>query len=388
MITRISKKIKYQKNRWQKDEKLVFAVFWQVFILVLQLLLYEILGQSFILHIIMIGLAALPMLWSVQYWIKERLIEIIFIYLVFVIIFLWNFCVFPENRPFLNKYIFDLFGMCIPSAINISMVKKSSAFEQVLRVLAFAILVTGVMFWLLRIIKGQTRYSMSLGYYLLLPLLFYSYRVTKNIKKFFSALLALLSFLIIIFSGSRGPIICFLIFVILVLLFSDIKLIKKIIVIGGLGVIAVFSNSILKLVNQIVSYLGIKSRTLILVSANQFIKHDSGRFDIYEKAFNLIKGEPIIGKGIGAEYRILGSYSHNIFLDLAIHFGFIMAILLLIILIIILLKTFMKTHNRTFLLMLIAYGLVPLLFSGSYLQSVEFFILLGFCKNELNYKIF
>lgn len=96
---------------------------------------------------------------------------------------------------------------------------------------------------------------------------------------------------------------------------------------------------------------------------------------------------PIVGHGIGAEYTILGTYSHNIFLDIILQGGFIFGGLFIILFIFKAIMAFVNEEDKLFFFVLFCYGFVPLLISGSYLSSMSFWIFLGYLNKFSKIKI-
>jgi len=121
---------------------------------------------------------------------------------------------------------------------------------------------------------------------------------------------------------------------------------------------------------------------------------------ITEHSITLIKKHLLIGVGIGKD-RILiadkmqrdvltqaaGLYPHNILLEVLLHFGIFIGGWILIYLLKIIYTTIFKNINRDatdVVCIFVSIGFVPLLVSGSYVESPLFYILVGICLYQYN----
>jgi O-antigen ligase len=91
----------------------------------------------------------------------------------------------------------------------------------------------------------------------------------------------------------------------------------------------------------------------------------------------MIKEKPFVGWGVGGEASLLGTYPHNIFLELCLNFGLILGGVLCIILVVSILATFFASDgvNKDIFLIYLCTGFVPLLISATYLTTQDFFSL-------------
>lgn len=372
----------------KEDSLLLFSTFWQICALIIQLFLYNFFGYSIHIHEVVVFSAALPMVFCVSIWLKRNLIEIVMLYLLLLFVFALNYLIFPENRAYLSIYTFELFFICLPSGINISLVRNIELYDRVLRLVSLIILIIGIAIVLFQSnIMNTAGYSMSFSYYLLLPVLYFTYKMANNGINFVTLIAVCIGVLMIIVYGSRGSLITWCIYVVAILLFSSIRLYKKLLFLIPVFCMIVFSDSIISLIVSLSRKLGASSRTLNLYLSNELLFHDSGRKNLYMVSSKAIKEHPLIGNGIGADYRLLDVYTHNIVLDFALHYGVIIGFVLVLILVIVFIKTYMDCSNKNLFIMFFCYGLIPLLFSGTYFTSVGFFVLLGFCRSLCSFKM-
>src|SRR5699024_955298 len=111
--------------------------------------------------------------------------------------------------------------------------------------------------------------------------------------------------------------------------------------------------------------LGIKSRTLNLFLDTNPGLHLSGREKIYEKSLMLVNNKPFLGGGLTGEVNAVNTNAHNV------------------VIFYLLLKAFLRSNYQVkeLIILLFAIGFVPLLVSGTYLTSIQFWILLGLIVN-------
>ncbi len=230
-------------------------------------------------------------------------------------------------------------------------------------------------------------YTMFLSYSLLLPVLLQINQLFVNFK-IINFIFVVVSFLVILIWGARGPLFLILVYTsykVISLPKPTIKNISKIIL-GGVS-IAILLNLALKsmtnyLTNLLHSY-GLSSRILNMISHN-IIYSGTGRSEIANRAWNMIIQKPLLGWGAVADITRLGGYPHNIFLELAIDYGLLIAGLISIVLIFKMALIFYKPKSIyvDVVVIYILTGFLPLLVSGTYLWSVDFFILIALLGNR------
>ena len=131
--------------------------------------------------------------------------------------------------------------------------------------------------------------------------------------------------------------------------------------------------------------MGLSSRTLKALATGSF-SDGNGREEIYEMAIELIKTGGPFGRGaygdryyIGRFYR--GGYSHNLFLELLVTFGYVGGPIVILALFIGVLKAYKACfgdHVRQMLF--VAYGVTTckLMFSYSFWYAQTFWVMIAF----------
>lgn len=177
----------------------------------------------------------------------------------------------------------------------------------------------------------QRTYSLTFGYEMLLPaiLLLYFYIREKN---WVTLILSMIGFVTILTNESRGALIVPIIFVALMFISNilDSKDVSwkaaKIAGIVVIGVVfALFGNMLLSVFVEVLSSMGLESRTLQMLSSGE-ISNDSGRTLIWARVIAAIQDGGPFGYGVfGDRQFVYGlhyvGYSHNIILELVCSFG-------------------------------------------------------------------
>lgn len=371
----------------RKNTILTLSMYMQVVALMLQLVLYHFFGVQNGIHIVILVISAFFMVISAIIWIRYDTGLLCVVCLFFGLFYLLSSLIFPENRHFANVYTFDFFAICLPCFINAILIDDFEIYISVLQLVSIMVFLLGLLLLILLVLRGMrvNEYSMAYSFYMLLPALVFTYGFYYK-KKVLFLILAIISMLSILMIGARGALVSSLIFLIAIVLIAKLKLVLKILTVLLSVFVIVFFNRIITWFGQLLSLIGITSRNLTLIQINEWFSHDSGRSAIQSQVIELIKKKPLFGNGIGAEQRVLGTYSHNIFLDLFLHFGVLLGSIIIIVGVSLIIHIFIKTKQKVLFFMLFCYGFIPLLFSGSYLEFFPFWIFLGFCFSHIRIK--
>ena len=251
-------------------------------------------------------------------------------------------------------------------------------------------------------------YSQSNAYSILLPsaVLLISLFKKVDIKEL---IIFLLSVFMIIMNGARGPLFCLIALLLILVIRSliNINKTKKIIfasVIVFILLLAVLlKNVIIDFLYNIYVNLNMSTRILDRLKDNSFFI-DNARMDLIKTSIEAIKQNFIIGIGAIndrqylndrvnlAEYAI-GSYPHNIILEILMNYGVFIGTAILSALSFMFYKIYNIGRNNVAIMSsfftFLTIGLIPLFVSSSYIDDINFYVLLGFGFSVLkNYKIF
>lgn len=113
----------------------------------------------------------------------------------------------------------------------------------------------------------------------------------------------------------------------------------------------------------------------------------SGRDQIWNDAWNFIKNNLMIGKGIGAFYSYYNYYSHNFIIDIIIYYGIIGIIVFCGIWIKGILKIFsVDYYEKIFIILILLLWIVPLSTSAYIFKNVYFWIFIAIAFMDNNRK--
>ena len=248
-----------------------------------------------------------------------------------------------------------------------------------------------------RVLEG---YSMTWAYSILPSVLMLIYWGVRE-KHLLADILAVFGFLLILSYGSRGPIVCVLVFTALLIAINMVNRKKYSIIVLFFILIVIILNT--NYVSLIVSYLrGIISRTgfstrVFDMMLRNDILNDTGRSPIRAALLSAISERPLLGYGLYADrylsssgIYIAGMYAHNLVLELWTQFGVIIGSLIMLVIGVLVIKAVIKAredaHQLCMLLIFICVGVVKLFMSGSYLQEPYFFLLIGYCTKIIREK--
>lgn len=184
--------------------------------------------------------------------------------------------------------------------------------------------------------------------------------------------------------GTRGALVCILIFTVFyVLLFR--KYDRPLVAYPLIGLISVtvyvFLDKIIYWLSDIALHIGMSNRIFLRIIGNKFWESNS-RNILYEQIIDAILKKPIWGYGVGGDFIIADIYVHNIILELLVSYGIILGAILLAAILYISCKGILKTRyeeEKVFALILVCSILIKLFLSGTYLDEVYFFFMLGVC---------
>ena len=400
MNANIGREVKTPFN--QDDKKISIALMSSFVVLTIQYLiliyfnLIETNTGSYI-QLLSKGVVGLTFIYALPAVLRRSKIKFIVVYFVSMFIFLMHYAIFPENRYYVVNLLFSFYFISIPAFIYTISIRNFSIFKEVIRRASYIVFAVGFIIGMLTFMKKISigSYSMSLSYYMLLPTLVFCNEIIEKFSiKSFSLLI--LSLLIILSLGSRGAILCILIFVFLKF-FSphSKKTFTKIIIdfsILGIVILAlIFLDEIIDLLYNLLLSYGINSRTLRLFLREGV--HLSGRDKIYESVIAEILQRPLLGIGIAGDRRIIdGSYTHNFFIEILGNFGIFVGFIINITMVFHIIRSLLTKDKEKydFIIMWLSLGFVHLLVSSSYLTDIKFWIFLGvlmnFMKNRKHYE--
>ncbi|MFC5734293.1 O-antigen ligase family protein [Cytobacillus gottheilii] len=313
---------------------------------------------------------------------------ILFFMLVFTkLIFYANGDYIKSNMEYMLRFAYPYFcvAICIKDFnILFSIIKSASRILGVLSILIGILAVTGI--------AAESGYSyMSVGYQMLIGTIFISFTALESGRKV-DIILALVNLILIFIGGTRGALICIIVFLILYLLINikrqSVKLISLIFL--GINILILTYLTMIINLNKIVlmlTHFGLDSKIITKLLNGDFAD-DSYRGIIYSNMLKSITNSPLFGHGLFGDrvenkslliFNDRELYAHNIFLEILVQFGIIVGSLICLILLVLCIKSLLsrKYYVQNIFSILISLSIIKLLFSNSYLVEPYFYMLVG-----------
>ena len=229
--------------------------------------------------------------------------------------------------------------------------------------------------------------AISIGL-LLFYLCYSSVGVAKSIAKLIAFVLIALNIVILVFGGGKGA---FVLACLLFIVFFYAKLKKKIFVL----LLTLFAGLTIgsSYLTNVISQSSGGKRILALFFSNSIEEISSGRNELYEKALNITMDRYFLGGGTGSVINDIGFYSHNIFLDILLDWGFIGLFFCIGLIVNVCRKSLLMQNDKNifFLFLVFLTQFVLLLFSSSLYLNFGFwfssFAILSYYKEgSLKYE--
>ena len=323
-----------------------------------------------------------------------RLIDIV-AYLAVCSFYYLSPTIYPMSRIFvestfssfaLNKLPFYFLALMI----NFHRDKNALAIISKLQLVMTAFFVLLSLVGLVNI--SASRENMASSYAVLFPTMFLFYIFSRTQSKIDLIFFILGVFLILVF-GTRGPLLCLIIYL-LVYLFHNYKhnTVVSINILLGIGFVYIFLRPIVLVLMFLTKMVGLSTRIFESFLDEELFNYESssGRDEIHELLWNyIINDQGGIGYGLGSD-RLMGrtgtEYAHNIvyeiWMDFGIYFGSLLLFLLALLFVFSLKKAY-RSEDYYFLLILFVFSIIREFLSSSYLQDYQFYFFIGFCVNIL-----
>ncbi|MCM3539122.1 O-antigen ligase family protein [Priestia endophytica] len=371
------------------DFKISWALMASFVILTIQyfiLIYFGLIGTSNASKVQLISklLVGIAFLYSLPAVLRRGMNKLNIAYFVAIFIVVIHYLFFPENRPYINGLLFPLFFMSLPSLLYSMSIKDFNILRRIMGKASLIVFLVGTVLGVL-IFAGKVHvdeYSMALSYYMLLPSIIFLDRLLTSFS-LKNLLFTLISIIVILALGSRGAILCIVVFFLLKLIkyafqLSYVRGAYYSIIMGVIILLYINFDNILQSTYNTLLSIGVNSRSIMLFLKGEV--HLSGRDSIYDSAIIAIGDKPFIGNGFAGDRRINGGgYVHNIFLEILIDFGIIIGCLVIVGLLCLIIRALFQRdlvrYNMT--ITWISLGFIPLMISSSYITDMKFWILIG-----------
>ena len=231
--------------------------------------------------------------------------------------------------------------------------------------------------------------DMEAAYRMLPSIMYLIYYASVKKQVIYIAIAGVLSTVILIF-GTRGPIVCMLVYVALLTIYYSFKSrnLKKLLILLIIFAIVlsvfIFDSlfiEVTSVLSKAFEKIGFSTRIFTFIIEGD-ITASKGRESLAQRAIEAIIENPMWGYGITADRAMFGIYPHNMFLEIlcqyGIVFGSLLIITMLVITVIALLKSRKNTRSFTFGLMLVSIVFVKLMISSTYTTEPLLFFMMGY----------
>lgn len=309
------------------------------------------------------------------------------LFICFIFVSIWGCLLNPSCSDRIIKALFMYSSFFL---VGVSLQDNENLERYVCISVVIAVLFSGVYTIFSLLVPGRYIHDMTAAYSILpSAILAVYFALSKRKTAYYLCFVA--SALELFAMGVRGPILIYIISGVIILFRYIKKNYQKVLLILVAAIVLYFIASVqfVTLLNSLNNYLskfGITNGIIKSLLRNSFFD-DDGRTFISNSVWQAINEKPILGHGIFFDRVLLnGGYTHNIFTEMILDFGYVFGILLflgVIWRIVVLLK---KTRGNMFgfclVLMVIALSLGQNFFSGSYLENEFFFLLIGMSFNR------
>jgi hypothetical protein len=345
-------------------------------------------------HLFIPTLFVVGVLLSFRYLVKKIDIKDVLFYLVFLIYFFLCYHLYPENSNVLDGYS----AIFLVNSLPIYFVGLSTNITKSFNLLRFVSILSIIVLGLVLFVMGGSQvYELDSdeGQYMvisygLLPcslFLFWSFLESFSYFNLFFAILGIFEMLSL---GTRGPLVCVIVFFIIYMLFFKhykSPIIKIFIVIVGC-VIYLLIGPIMLGLSVLLPSLGMSSRITTMYMEHS-LQETTGRDLIAKDLWGKISHDIWQGYGLGGDRVLVGYWSHNLVLEVFVTFGIVLGSIIIVWLLVLIIRSFIKEKqsvNAKFLLLLICCSIVKLMISSSFIQEPMLYFLLGYVINILRHN--
>ncbi len=230
--------------------------------------------------------------------------------------------------------------------------------------------------------------NMYVAYNVLPSTMYLLYYASIKIRKKYW-IVAIGSALTMFVYGTRGPILCIIVYIAVYLLHRFSKTTSKrkvLIILSGLCVLAFVLSyddlfiKIASVISNIFERIGFSTRIFdFFISGDVAVS--KGRDYLTNQVIEAISKNLIFGYGFAGDQYLLGVYCHNLILEMCCHFGVVLGSLILISLAVLTISALIKSRGNKkvffFVVMIACMIYVKLMLSNSYTLEPYFYFMVG-----------
>lgn len=341
---------------------------------------------------LMNAIYAIALIWALPYIRKcTRKVDVIF-FLAAVIIYALQFALFPENSEALEENSSIFLVWVLPALFLGLGLYRSNSYRLLLvaSIVSLFCLLYYKMFHSAGYMEANDLTEDMDAAYHLLPHLLVIFHASLKERKVLYYLCAAIGFFLLLSFGTRGPIICAILYISLYFVLTNTwshPVRDRILLILGASLVIFTFDAWSIYLNDVFSGLGLSTRLLSKFQDGAFFESNA-RDDIRLLLMARLSQSGFMGLGIAADRTIIDTYAHNMVLELWVSFGWFIGTVLVLCLFYILFRAYRlgASENRKYLILLTSCSVLHLMMSGTYLNSYLLFILIGYSINIIRYK--
>lgn len=330
----------------------------------------------------------------------------ILIYVILIALYGLNFLMYPDNFETLSKCLPAFLAAYLLLFVGLSL--DFAKIESPLYVISALNLLSCVYYYMLLSrsagyhgvdLSGDAHLG-SVAYDVLPSVIWFIWSALRSTKflqwnSIINLLLSLLGFVLISSFGTRGPLVCIIVFVVLyVFFFSDYhykKTIRAIAIVLG-GVAYVFLEYILLFMLELTSSLGLSTRIFSFALDGTFTGGEASAdertaiINILQQELEKDNIEKYFGHGFLGWGTFYDQYPHNLYYDIVFCFGYIVGYAIIFYILYIAYNSYKKCNNtftKGFVLLVSMNGIIQLFMSGTFWTTPFFFLFIGCLLNVL-----
>lgn len=321
-----------------------------------------------------------------------RLSTTLFVPAVFISVLI-SYLVHPNTQEIIgDRYINILLFKCIPYFFVGLLLKTDDDTLDFLGRMSEISLVIGIayLYYMLNISSSNVigNDNMSLAYsYMFVEMLCIIYAFRRN--KISAWIMSGVGFIMIFMLGTRGPVVLVAAFLILCIAKQIVQDKQKrtvllIISVAALVGICLFYDVIIQIFIVLTTKAGLSTRVFDKLLSHNLLQ-STARSDMIDLLLEKIAERPILGYGIAGEWQFLDWNAHNMYMSFLVQFGVIIGSILIVCLVWMTCKAYKssKNDNEKYILIMFACMVFPKGFFGNEPLSMEVFLLVGYCMNQL-----
>lgn len=314
-----------------------------------------------------------------------------FVFVVVVAAFFYlNYIFFPQNQQALDEYSTTFVWAVLPYflfGLLINIESDDWPF-YVVSILSIATQFVYLFFLGKGNVVGNESDDMIMMAYNLLPHVLMVLRHVLQKATLFNISFFAVGIFMMLSMANRGSIFCTILFIAFYLLFFKRykkPILARIIIVAIAAIVLPKTGTVVSASAILFSRIGINTRVFDKFLGNEFFISE-GRSDIFDVIIPKIMEDPFSMHGLAAERNYGIIYSHNIAVELCLAFGVVIGLLLMAVILLICWKAIRASESEqesTFILQLMTTGLLALFFSGTFLSTPAFFLMLGYCTSVI-----